>query len=131
MGDGSQQWLSELQGLPEDRVFVQHEPPTPRYGRAQAKLCYVVRKSYCLGSRESPEHGEGAMDIALWCPPPQGRGYGYYTCFRIFQSEDEVVAAVLFCFYDGTEKSPGFKSRSAAQAFAESRGFRCEHHEDD
>jgi len=31
--------------------------------------------------------------------------------------------AVLFCFYDGTEASPGFRSLEAAHTFALSQGF--------
>ncbi len=126
----SQSWLEALRALPPTHVYVQHEPPTPRYGRAQAKLRHIVRASHFLGWRPGRGSGEGAVDIALWCPPPHGRGYGYYTCFRLLRSGDDVLAAILFCFYDGTAKSPGFKSRSAAQGYAESRGFEREDHED-
>lgn len=38
-------------------------------------------------------------------------------------SVQEVEAAVLFCFYDGTEKSPGFKSAQSAREFAHANGF--------
>ena len=129
MSDGSHDWLALLKELPDDRIFVQHEPPTPRYGRAQTKLRYVLRASNYLGWRHSRGSAADSIDIALWSPPAHGRGHGYYTCFRLLRSDDEVVAGVLFCFYDGTEKSPGFKSRSAAQAFAEGHAFKCEDHE--
>ena len=45
----------------------------------------------------------------MWAPPGHGRGPGYYCCFRIYHPQGETLFALLFCFYDGTEGSPGFK----------------------
>lgn len=114
-------WLQDVRALPTRAVFVKHEPPTPRYGRAQAKVLYLLRESEVVGCREADY--PGAVEIAAWAPSPSG-GVGYYTCFRLFLGSDqEVEAAVLFCFYDGTEKSPGFKSAQSAREFAFTHGF--------
>lgn len=114
-------WLDDIGALPARAVFVMHEPTTPRYGRAQAKLRYLLRESQVVGHRDADY--PGAIEIAAWAPSPSG-GVGYYSCFRLFLGSDrEVIAAVLFCFYDGTEKSPGFKSFRSAQEFADAHGF--------
>jgi hypothetical protein len=114
-------WLQEVRALPARAVYVRHEPATPRYGRAQAKLRWLLRESTVIGRRDADY--PGAVEIAAWARSPSG-GFGYYSCFRLFLGEDrEVVAAVLFCFYDGTEKSPGFRSARSARDFALLHGF--------
>lgn len=116
-------WLAELRSLGPEQVFVRHVPMTPRYGRAAQKLRYVLRASSVLGERASARHGTDAVEIATWAPPPSGHGHGYYACFRVFLKEGRPSAAVLFSFYDGTDKSPGFKSVDAAKAYAAAQGF--------
>ena len=75
-------WIDTLRSLPLRRVLVQHDPETPRYMRARAKLEYVLAASVLLGSRAADY--AGATELALWAPPPSGRGPGYYSCFRAF-----------------------------------------------
>lgn len=115
-------WIRALRELPEGAVWVQHRPHTSRYVRAAAKLVSVLRSAILLGLRraEHPQHTE----IAAWSPPGDGRGCGFYCCFRVFGSPATGVnGAVLFCFYDGRDLSPGFRSLPAARSFAQSEGF--------
>ena len=122
VGRTHRDWLSEIRALPKSRVFVQHNPPTPRYGRAASKLGYLLRSAVVLGVRR-----EGAADerveISVWAPNAEGRGTGYYGCFRLYFERDAVSLALLFCFYDGTEKSPGFRSVGAAREYSRASGF--------
>jgi len=43
--------------------------------------------------------------------------------FRLFVDEGTVIAASLYCFYDGEDDSPRVDSRSAAEALAALNGF--------
>ena len=115
-------WLSQLQTLPPDRLFVEHHPLNPRYGRAQSKLRWLVRESVFLGERPASPESDNSVEIAVWAPPATGR-HGCYCCFRLFLECEEVLAALFFCFYDGTEESPGFRFVDGAQAYASSQGF--------
>ena len=115
--------IAELQALGPEQIFVQHFPMTPRYGRAAQKLRYILRASSVLGQRAVADPGIDAVEVAVWAPPPYGRGHGYYVCFRVFMEDGQPSAAVLFCFYDGTGKSPGFRSMSSAMAYAVAQGF--------
>lgn len=120
-------WLQALRELPEGAVWVQHRPLTPRYVRAALKLASILRSAVLLGLRraERLHHTE----LATWSPPADGRGCGYYCCFRVFGSATtRVDGAVLFCFYDGRDLSPGFRSLSAAHSFAQSEGFQEDPH---
>jgi hypothetical protein len=81
-----------------------------------------VGRGRYLGER-SVEKRRREIEIAVWAPPEQGRRPGYYCCFRIYFKGDDMVFAVLFCFYDGTEGSPGFRSFESARAYAFSEGF--------
>jgi len=115
-------WLDKIRALPAHCRFVQHEPETARYARARQKLSYLIDASQLVGTR--PGARESALEVAAWAPPPDGRGPGYYSCFRVFRGGDgQVTAAVLFCFWDGTEASRGFRSFEAARSFATSDGF--------
>ena len=122
MTESEVDWLERVRRLSAEQVFVQHNPPTPRYGRAQAKLPYLIREGRLLGSKsvDTPDR----IEIALWARPASGRGHGYYGCFRLFLEDGDVLAALLFCFYDGTENSPGFKTVDAAAQSAAGNGFR-------
>lgn len=115
--------LASLRRLPADRRVVLHQPETPRYARARQKLRLLIREGEFLGARKDPERADAWL-LALWAPPFSGRGDGYYACIRLFMAEDTPTLAVLYCFYDGTEQSPGFRSVEAARAYAESRGFK-------
>ena len=115
--------LASLRSLPAASRIVSHRPETPRYARARVQLAYVVSRSVALGVRAGEAGLPVAVEIALWVSPPSGRGYGFYSCFRLLRDAGVVTAAVLFCFYDGTERSPGFRTETAAQSFARSQGF--------
>ena len=117
-------WLEEIRRLPAERRAVQHEPETPRYAKARQKLRYIVREASFLGAQEDPERPATAWLVAAWARPERGVGYGYYVCFRVYVEQSRVLLAVLYCLYDGTENSPGFRSVEAAKAFAETQGFR-------
>lgn len=115
-------WLEQVRRLPRDRRVVQHEPETPRYARALVRLDYLLEASSCLGTRVADVGG--AVEFALWAPPPAGRGPGFYSCIRAFRdTEGQALYAVLFCFWDGTEGSRGFRSIGAARAHARGDGF--------
>ena len=118
-------WLEELRRLAPDQRAVWHQPETPRYAKARQKLAYLIRAAQLLGCQPDPERSESTL-VAVWAPPERGSGTGYYGCFRVFTEEKRPVFAVLYCFYDGTERSPGFKSLGAAVAYAEAQGFREE-----
>lgn len=111
-------WLKRLREVPDGQRVVQHRPETDRYARARLLLRYVVRAAAFLGSRM----GDSGDEIAVWCAPASGRGHGYYACFRFIEHE-RTTWAVLFCFYDGTESSPGFRSVGAAASHAAQYGF--------
>ena len=63
------------------------------------------------------------IEIAVWAPPDAGKRSGHYGCFRVFFKGGEVLSAVLFCYYDGTEGSPGFTSREKGASFRQTTGF--------
>lgn len=115
-------WLEDVRNLPPERRAVLHRPETPRYSRARSKLPYLLRASNFLGEQPDPER-EFVLLIALWAPPESGRGHGFYSCLRLFFEGETVGVAVLYTFYDGTERSPGFRSLEAATAYAEANGF--------
>ena len=105
-----------MRELPATHRFVAHEPETPRYARARQKLRYLLREGVYLGTADLADWRSGRLEIAVWAPPGQGRGPGYYGCFRLFLEGWLVTGAVLFCFYDGTESSPRLATLQDAQA---------------
>ena len=116
-------WLALLRAIPEERRIVMHQPETPRYRRARTRLRYVVDSAEYLGVQTDPERSDAVL-VAVWAPPGHGRGAGYYCCFRIFFGEGGVPEfAVMYCFYDGSERSVSLKSLSAALAFARGHHF--------
>ena len=117
-------WLESLRSLRDDQRAVVHQPETARYARARAKLRYLLASSVALGVRPSEIGSRSAVEIACWARPSTGRGHGYFSAFRLYREEGVAVLGVLFCFYDGTESSPGFRSAAAARAHALSTGFR-------
>lgn len=115
-------WLEEIRRLPPQRRAVWHQPETPRYSKARQKLAFVIRESQFLGVKRDEEN-PSAILTALWAPPGHGSGPGFYSCFRVFLEDKKAIFAVMYCFYDGTEGSPGFRALQPAIAFAESNGF--------
>lgn len=71
------------------------------------------------------------LEIAVWAPSDHSRGAGYYGCFRLFVEDGVATGATLFCFYDGTESSPGIASIQEARAYARSNGFMKENKNED
>lgn len=117
-------WMADLRTLPDTHLTVQHNPMSLRYSRALNKLWLVVRDGQLLGHREMDRH---ISEIAVWCNSGVEKRCGYYACFRIFYDKiDNASSAIMFCFYDGTEKSPCMKSVSSAQTYAKSEGFKLE-----
>jgi hypothetical protein len=115
-------WLDVLRKLDgADRVFVRHEPTTPRYVRAGQKLTYVLRDAVVLGTH--PGEQPGTIEVAAWARSPTGKGSGFYCCFRIEFEDSTPVEATLFCFYDGTEGSVTTKTHEAAEALARANNF--------
>ena len=114
-------WLGRARDLDDRHLAAEHQPETLRYSRARAKLRYLVNQGQQIGER-SVQDRPSEVEIAVWSPPDQGR-YGCSSCFRIYHRRKIPTFAVLFCFYDGTENSPGFRSVGSARAYAESEGF--------
>jgi len=120
---------AQVRGLPARRIFVEHEPDTPRYQRARDCLDVILSQGLPLGVRRIADEPDAPQELALWVPPLSGRGSGAYVCLRVYSHEAEVTVAVLFCFYDGTEKSPVFRSYDAAVAYARDREFKEVNHD--
>lgn len=116
--------LQALRSLSADQIAVRHNPMSGRYQRAGTRINYLLRHGSNLGQREHDEWPpHEAMEAALWAPPPSGNGHGYYACFRVEFDDGYPVFAVLFAFYDGTDKAPGFSTLADAKAFAQAQGF--------
>jgi len=114
---------SDLRSLPPERVDVRHEPMTDRYFRAIDKRKMILRLGTFLGIRET--RSGRSWEISMWLQHPTGRTRcGYYAVFRIFYSAtNKPVSATMFCFYDGTDKSPCLKTPASALAYAGNEGF--------
>lgn len=116
--------LQALRSLSADQIAVRHNPMSPRYQRAGTRIDYILRLGSELGQREHDElPPHEALETAVWAPPPSGAGPGYYACFRLELDDAYPVFAVLFAFYDGTDKAPGFSTLADARAFARAHGF--------
>ena len=72
---------------------------------------------------------DNAIEIAVWAPPVQQRGPGYYACFRLYLELGAPAFVVLFAFYDGTDASPALNSEDAARSYAQNQGFSDEDEE--
>ncbi len=116
-------WFQVLIALRDDQRAVLHQPETARYSRARTKLGYLLVNASPLGIRAGEGGRDSAIELACWARPSTGRGHGYLAIFRLLLEEGQAVFAILFCFYDGTEGSPGFRSLSAAATHARSTGF--------
>lgn len=120
--------LEAILSLPKSQRIVQHEPETPRYWRARRKLVYILEKSAVLGDKSLTGSYSG-REFATWAPAGSGHGFGFYCCFRVYFEAEIPTMAILYCFYDGSEGSPGFRSLESAQAYAFSRDFKELSHE--
>ena len=118
--------LGVLQALPPEAVDVVHEPMTERYFRASDKRKLIIKTGIFLGTRRA--EAINAQELAMWMPNPSGgRRCGYYANFRLFYSaEGEPLSATLYCFYDGTHKSPCLRTQGSAHAYAKSEGFHAQ-----
>lgn len=123
LGPHSMNLLATILSLPKSRRIVQHEPETPRYWRARRKLVYILKKSVILGDKSSTGSSSG-LEVATWAPAGSGHGFGFYCCFRVYFEGENPTMAILYCFYDGSEGSPGFGTLESAQAYAFSRDFK-------
>src|SRR5687768_11892821 len=101
-------WSARIQTLPLDAVAVHHVPDTPRYGRARSYLDYRLVRGHLLGVRAGEV--SDTLEIAGWAPPGHGHGAGYYFCIRLYLQGGRLIGAILFCFWDGTEASRGFRT---------------------
>jgi hypothetical protein len=111
-------YLSDLRSLPIWKVSVVHDPMTQRYFYAAEKLERIVDDVVLVGVRSvNPPH---IFEIATFLENDRNtKKPGWYVCFRLFYSENgTILSATLFCFYDGTEKSPSIFSVDAAKAYA-------------
>ena len=116
-------YLSDLRSLPLRQVAVRHEPMTKRYQYAAEKMERILDNSAYVGMHAvSLPH---VIEVALFLENERNtKKPGWYSCFRLFYSTDErILSATLFCFYDGTEKSPAIYSLDAARAYAKDGGY--------
>lgn len=117
-------WILALRAVPPEWCIVSHQPETPRYARARQKLRHLVHGSELVGHQVDLERVR-THQIAVWAAPHSRRDPGYHDCFRITLDQHGAPdRAVLFCFYDGSDRSPSFRSAEAARAFALNQGFK-------
>lgn len=117
-------WTLALRTVPSERCVVSHQPETPRYARARQKLRHLVHGSILVGYQQDAER-ERTWHIAVWAAPLSRRDPGYFACFRLLLNKTGAPdRAVLYCFYDGADRSPSFRTPEAARAYALAQGFR-------
>ena len=119
--------LSEVRSLMErdrDRVFVHHEPWTARYIRAERDLKRVVFQGRLIGSKRV-QSGEPGFEIVVWNDQDFEERYGLYSVFRIYaQDNGKISSAILYCFYDGKDKSSEkFRTEASAREFMKGFGY--------
>jgi len=113
-------WLNAIRLIPRHRVLVEHEPETDRYARARQKLQYIIKVGRLVGTKST---SETVKELAVWAPSNSSGRSGYYACIRVFHKDDEVLYAILYCLYDGTDGAPSVTSASSARLLARSEGF--------
>lgn len=113
-------WLNAIRLIPRHRVLVEHEPETDRYARARQKLQYIIKVGQLVGTKST---SKTVRELAVWAPSNSRGRSGYYACIRVFHKDEEVLYAILYCFYDGTDGSPSVNSASSARFIARSEGF--------
>ncbi len=109
-------WLEDLRGLSTEKVIVRHHPSTDRYlFSAAAGLPRVLSEGEAIGWRELNGESKECVELVIWTPPLNRGDCGLYVCGRLyFDAKSSPISATIFCFYDGTEKSPCYKTKDEA-----------------
>lgn len=119
--------FSELRRLMEkdkSQVFVHHEPWTARYIRAERDLKRIIFQGRLIGFKSAQKGGPG-FELVVWNDKDFEERYGLYSVFRIYlQDNGKMSSAILFCFYDGKDKSSEkFRTETLAREFLKSLGY--------
>ena len=109
-------WLADLGSLGSERVFIRHNPLTDRYiYNAAAALARVMVEGDLIGWREVPGPYHQSVEAVVWTESLNHGQCGLYTGYRIHYEDDlRPLSASIFCFYDGTGKSPCLKTKREA-----------------
>jgi hypothetical protein len=105
----------------EGAVFVEHEPRTEAYVRAEEELHNLITYAEEIGRGEV--HEKNGIDerpvnhVVVWLSPLNPGECGTYGVFKICSDEYGPYEAVLFAFYDGRQNRQGWKSISEAKAW--------------
>jgi hypothetical protein len=106
--------ISELRGLFPESVFVEHEPRTEAYWRAETALSGILAEGSVIGFGLDHQCDQPRRIIIVWVEPLNSGEFGEYAAFKILEDEFGPYRAILFSFYDGLDGRPGFKSESEA-----------------
>ena len=109
-------FLELLQQLDPEKIEIKHNPMTERYRtHAFSSLVYLLKNGVCIGWRklEKPILDE-MIEVVIWAEPLFADSCGFYSCFRLHFLQQKLERATFFCFYDGKDKSPCFKSQEDA-----------------
>lgn len=109
--------LDDLRLLYPDGVFVEHEPKSESYWRAETALFGIVTEGCAIGFGLDLEHETPRRILVIWVEPLNNGDFGEYATFKFLEDEFGPYRAILFSYYDGFEGRPGFKSRFAAINF--------------
>ena len=108
--------ISDLRSLGLEGIVIRHQPLTARYlAQASASLRQLLEKAKVIGWREVATKFERSIETVLFCNPAMDEGScGLYGCFRIHYRDKLPFEATFFCFYNGEDKSPCFRSETEA-----------------
>lgn len=100
-------------------IYVNHEPRTKRYGRAEIQLNAIVQYGIEIGRfEETSIDRQGGRNesgkVVVWLEPLNRGEFGFYCMFKIFEDEYGPFESELFCFYDGFD-GPGMKTERVAR----------------
>ena len=109
--------IDELRLLYPESVFVEHEPKTDAYWRAETALSGIVAEGWAIGSGLDHGHEPPRRVLVVWVEPLNADDFGEYAAFKILEDEFGPYRAILFSYYDGFEGRPGFKTRAEALNF--------------
>ena len=114
-------WLM-VRGLSEEKVYVDHEPYSARYRRAEEQLGTVLYYGLEIGRYEEPDAmffaGKREVgEVVVWVKPLNPKECGYYCVFKVIEYQNGMLEAQLFCFYDGTFNSPKIKTEAMARSY--------------
>lgn len=109
-------WLKELQRLPAEKIMIRHNPPTDRYVyNAAVALPRILRDGEIIGWRKIPAIDGQKIELVIWAAPLNPGQCGFYVGCRLRYGEDgPALGASIFCFYDGSDKSPCHKTKHEA-----------------